>query len=489
MFTLFYAWIFSFVQLIPAETNQPSDAGVFSFDYENVLGTSFTLKVSATDEQTAEQAEQLALDEIDRLDAILSTYKPNSEINRWQARPGIEQQVSPELFEVLGLFDNWKQKTFGALNPAVANMSVIWSNAEKEQLLPTVQSLSAAVDAAKQPLWKLNSKNQTAVKLTATPLVLNSFVKSYIIKKVTDRLMKQPGVSGLVVNIGGDMVMAGNRAETILITHPDISTENDEPVSTVVLQGKAIATSGNYRRGYKIGDQWLSHILDPRTGYPASQIISATVIADNPTDAGALATSFNILQLSEIRELASQMPGVEYLLVTADGKEIKSEGWQAFEIPAKGYTPFFTPAENRLTVELELASFEGRYRRPFVAIWLENKKKEPVKHLALWYNKTRWLPDLKRWYGKNFSILQDSVTRVSISSATRSAGKYTLSWNGLDDSGKPVPQGKYTLYIEAAREHGTYQIMKQEFDWNGKPAHFDLEDGVEISKASVTILK
>jgi hypothetical protein len=124
-----------------------------------------------------------------------------------------------------------------------------------------------------------------------------------------------------------------------------------------------------------------------------------------------------------------------------------------------------------------------------VAVWIENAKRESVKTLELWYNKSRWLPDLKRWYANNQSIIQDSVAKASISSATRSAGKYTLSWDGLDASKKPVPNGTYTLYIEAAREHGTYQLIKQEFEWNGKPKHFDLEGGIEIKSASLDISK
>jgi hypothetical protein len=83
--------------------------------------------------------------------------------------------------------------------------------------------------------------------------------------------------------------------------------------------------------------------------------------------------------------------------------------------------------------------------------------------------------------------MQDSTAKASISSATRAPGKYTLSWDGLDDHGKPVPNGKYTVYIEAAREHGTYQLMKQEIEWNGKSSHFDLEGGIEIKSGSLTI--
>jgi hypothetical protein len=140
-----------------------------------------------------------------------------------------------------------------------------------------------------------------------------------------------------------------------------------------------------------------------------------------------------------------------------------------------------------LTITLELARFEGRFRRPFVAVWIENKKKESVKTVTLWYNKPRWLPDLKRWYSKNQKMMTDFSAMQTISSATRSSGEYTLIWDGLEENEKAVPSGTYTVYIEAAREHGTYQLTKQQIDWKGKPQHIDLKGGVEITAASLDI--
>ena len=73
----------------------------------------------------------------------------------------------------------------------------------------------------------------------------------------------------------------------------------------------------------------------------------------------------------------------------------------------------------------------------------------------------------------------------SVASATRPAGKYTVKWDGKDAAGKPVKPGKYAVAIEAAREHGTYQIMRQEVDWNGAPAQFTLPGNQEISGATI----
>jgi len=461
---------------------------VYQFNYENVLGTSFELKVIASSEKLASTAERVALAEIDRLNSILSTYDPTSEVSRWQKTLNREVSISPELFEVLTLFDHWKVKTGGTLNASAAIASALWKKASINQVLPSADELAKAALAMNHPHWELNPTRQTATHLSKHPLVLNSFVKSYIINKVAEKIMSLHGVTGAVINIGGDIMVTGIQQERVRVSDPTADAENDKPLTVLKINNKAIATSGNYRRGFQMGEQWYSHILDVRTAIPATDIISATVIAENATVAGALATTFNILSPDESAALAKQFSGVEYQIVTKAGQQIVSPGWKALEETPKEATKTLgsrVTGEYELTIELELARFEGRFRRPFVAVWIEDKKKESVRNLAVWYNKSRWLPDLKRWYSKNQPGKMNPGVMESISSATRSAGKYTLTWDGLDEQGKPVPSGKYTIYIEAAREHGTYQLLKQEVEWNGKPKHLNLAGGIEITAASL----
>lgn len=142
-----------------------------------------------------------------------------------------------------------------------------------------------------------------------------------------------------------------------------------------------------------------------------------------------------------------------------------------------------------LYIELELSRFEGRSPRPFVAVWVENEKSEPVRTLAVWYNNNRWLPDLKRWYAKHFEKVQKPDFVDAVTGATRSAGKYTIKWDLKDDNGNPVEAGKYTVHIEAARERGTYQLISREIELNEDPKRIDLEGGVEIASAAIAYVK
>jgi hypothetical protein len=69
----------------------------------------------------------------------------------------------------------------------------------------------------------------------------------------------------------------------------------------------------------------------------------------------------------------------------------------------------------------------------------------------------------------------------SSTSATRSAGKYSEKWDGTDDQGKPVKPGKYVIKIEAAREHGTYQLMRQELDCDDTPKQINIGANIEVA--------
>ena len=144
-----------------------------------------------------------------------------------------------------------------------------------------------------------------------------------------------------------------------------------------------------------------------------------------------------------------------------------------------------------LIVSIELAHIETqRAKRPYVAVWIENEEKFPVRTLALWFAKPKWLPDLKSWNRSDKLRAEAAGTNEtnfarSISSATRSPGKYTLKWDGKDNTGELVKPGKYTVFIEAAREHGTHQVMRQEVEFAGTPQKIELKGNIEVSSAAL----
>ncbi len=473
----------------------------FSFHYDNVLGTSLDLKVIAASAAQAHKADVAARAEIERQSKILSSWDPESEVSRWTRTRGEPVHVSADLFSVLGMFDQWRSRTNGALDASAETVIRVWKNAAKANRLPASEELAAAVSKMGHSQWTLDAVNGTATHTGDAPLVLATFTKSYIIDHATSAAMSN-GATGVVLDIGGDMAVRGTLAEVIDIADPRSPEENAEPISHVRLHNLAIATSGDYRRGFEIGGRHYSHIVDPRTGQTAENIISSTVVAPNPADAGALATAFSILTPAESAKLAASMPGVAYLLVKKDGAQVRSANWKTLEAPVQmaavtkpaasrlGMAPAPAPGvwdpSMELTINFELPDMTAAAKRPFVVAWVEDADRFQVKTISLWYHEERFLTEMKAWYRSDRvrAMAEGKEIWRPVSGATRPAGKYSLKWNGMDNDGKPVKAGKYTVFLEVVREHGTYQLMKQQMDFTGTPKLVQFPANTEVAAAS-----
>ena len=138
---------------------------------------------------------------------------------------------------------------------------------------------------------------------------------------------------------------------------------------------------------------------------------------------------------------------------------------------------------------------QGGYRRPYVAVWIEDKEGSPVRTLELWFQQggrgMRWLRDLRAWVrGESMRKLVDGGDLAATSSSpTRQPGKYSVAWDGKDDKKKPVAQGEYFICVEAAREHGTYQLIRKSFPLANKPLKADLGGNIEIKSADIELRK
>jgi hypothetical protein len=244
------------------------------------------------------------------------------------------------------------------------------------------------------------------------------------------------------------------------------------------------------------------------------------VIARRGIDADVLAKVCNVLQPAESVKLVNTLDGVACLIVTREREVVKSDGWRNYErarpadpsppaLPTQSsQTPKGTATAKRaedqtpswarefeLVVNYEINrpdAVAGRYRRPYLAVWIENKDGFPVRTLALWVSFTgagpfQWLPDLKRWYkgDRDRKLLEKKEILFSVSRPTRQPGKYKVIWDGKDNNGKSLGGSDYTVCIEAAREHGTYQSIRKAVTLASKPFTEELKGDVEIKSASI----
>ena len=143
------------------------------------------------------------------------------------------------------------------------------------------------------------------------------------------------------------------------------------------------------------------------------------------------------------------------------------------------------PKDFQVQVTLTLANLTNAkgYRRPYVAVWLENEQAKPVRTLAVWGNAPKYQRDLTYWwkFAQNDKNLILAVTR-----ATRPPGQYQLLWNGTDEKRNPVGQGTYKVIIEVHREHGKHIRQMGDIICGAEKTSVTLAKSLETEEAKVT---
>ena len=471
----------------------------FHFHHENILGTSLDLQVSTTDAAQAAAAEASVLAEIERLRKILSSYDPGSELSRLNAATA-PMVCSREMLDVLTSYDLWQSRSKGAYSGHINELASLWSRAEKVGTVPSPAELQGVLTSLAAPGWQFDPATRIVTRLSPPQsLNLNSLGKGYIVTKAAIAARKAvPGITGLLVNIGGDLFASGRAPDgsawEIGVSDPKRSADNAPPLTKLRLVDRAVSTSAAYERGYTVAGRRYSHILDPRTGLPAEGVASAAVIAANNASANAMATSLCVLKPEEGLDLVESIPGAECLIVAADGRQLRSPGFSALEgtAPPVATAPAASLGANAwpsgylvsIAIDLKAPAAGGRkIKRPFVAVWVEDSTGKRVRTVAVWGRERKYLRELRAWWKLAQAQPEWAAT---VTRATRNAGQHRIEWDGMDDQGQPLPMGTYTLTIEADREHGTYAIQHGTIVCGKSAAKGTIPEGTEFSETQLT---
>lgn len=472
-------------------------------EYENVLGTSLELQLDCGPESVS-ALEKVALAEIDRLSTILSNYDSESEVSLLllTSRPGEPIEISASLVGVLQQAEKMRITTRGALDIRAGALGRLWHAAATSQIEPAASERNRVCRQLSQAPYTISGT--TLVRHDSLAWSLDAIAKGTILDALARRLLEErPELSGLV-NIGGDIRSFGRKTVMANIEDPFRSAVNQDSIASVQLPpGHALCTSGGYRRGFKIGNRQFSHIFDPRSGLPVTHVASASVMAKTAEQADALATATSVMPLDDALELINRTDDAECLVVLSSGEIATSDGWP--NLPAGRFVSDdeektdatetdgrTSKASTGLIVDFTLVRPKGsRDRRPYVAVWLEDKDGFPVKTALLWMQTEqpgpRWHRDLTRWYRNNRmrKAVEKSKLIGTISGATRGAGEYQAAFDGTDNSGKKLPEGVYTLCLEVAREHGTYQLIREKVNLSGAAIKkTELKGNVEMGKVA-----
>ncbi|MGD9796316.1 MAG: DUF2271 domain-containing protein [Acidimicrobiia bacterium] len=150
----------------------------------------------------------------------------------------------------------------------------------------------------------------------------------------------------------------------------------------------------------------------------------------------------------------------------------------------------------KLTVDFTYAATGGggRVQNPYIAVWLENEAEDLLTTISLWIANTpkglKYVRELSRWYNaENERVSAGGTDAIdTISSATRVAGDYSVVWDGTDLDGARLTQGTYYLCIEASREHGPYELIREKITLGTEPLSLDLTPNGELTKAKATFV-
>ncbi|ANB18385.1 DUF2271 domain-containing protein [Dokdonella koreensis] len=466
----------------------PSSAEPALRQRENVLGTSFEMAVAGVPDDEVDRALAAALAEVARLDAVLSVWKDDSELARYNASTGA-QAPSPDLRTVLRACERWREKTGHAFSCRLGSLLARWRKADGGETLPDraeLRTLARAIDRAAVDL----AGDGPVPRPEGLQWETDALAKGWILDRALERARAAvPAATGIRIDIGGDAVYWGEPAAgtawRVAVADPRQPRDNGGHIATLTLRSRAIAASGHGSRGAQIGRRHYSHVLDPKDGWPVAYAPSAIVVADDAATADALATALTVMPIRAGLDLVEGLPGVAALVVTETGTPFVSSGWAALLDGDSRSDPAW-PAGFAFAVDYEIPQqAAAEYRRPYLAIWIAARDGTPVRQLLVLGDSARWLRELPTWwrrYGR-----RDESAIHGIARETRRPGRYSVGWDGRDDRGRAAAAGDYVLVVEAAREHGGHELVELPFTLSARPIALERSGAAEVGRIQLRL--
>ncbi len=279
------------------------------------IGTVVTLSAYGSDQAAIHEAFVRAFAEVERLGALMGN-DPSSDVSRINdAAAGTAVTISPETAALIATALDLSLKSQGAFDISFAPVGKLWDYKAQPFVVPDKETVAASL---KNVGYKNLTLNGSSVIKTRDGLAigLGAIAKGYIIDSCVE-VMRASGIEDGIVDAGGDIRVfgkKGNRNWVAAVRHP--RDTSGLLMSFPLSPGEACATSGDYERFAIAGDgKRYHHIIDPRSGYPADNFISVTVIGTSAMIADARATAFFVMGLEQTKEFLRQTPDCEVILI------------------------------------------------------------------------------------------------------------------------------------------------------------------------------
>ena len=293
-----------------------------------LMGNRFEITVVADDEIWAGQMIDAAVSEIQRIEALLTTFNNNSDTNRINEQAGIAPvPVSREVWQLVQRSLRISSLTQGAFDITYGSVDKrLWNFDKTMKALP-----DAAV--AKKMVRLINYRNVVVNEQEGTVFLkekgmrigFGGIGKGYAAEKARE-MLQQMGVKSGIVNASGDLTAWGLQPDgkpwTVGIAHPDMA---GLPFSYLNISDMAIATSGNYEKYIVVNGKKYSHTIDPRTGLPVTGIKSVSIICANAEMADAMATPVTIMGIEAGLFMINQLKGIGRIIIDDNNRIFTSK--------------------------------------------------------------------------------------------------------------------------------------------------------------------
>jgi thiamine biosynthesis lipoprotein len=292
-----------------------------------LMGSSFGITVVADSQKQADTFINIAISEISRIEKLISSWDPNSQTSLINKNSGIKAvKVDLELFNLINRALKISKLTNGAFDISYASMDQIWKFDGTMTEMPSKEAIKKSVDKVGYQNIILDKDQQTVfLKLEGMKIGFGAIGKGYAADKAKALLISKGVISG-IINASGDLNTWGKQPNGDDWKVAIINPLNKEKIfSWLPVNNSAVVTSGNYEKYVKFNNILYTHIIDPRTGYPATGILSVTIFTKTAELADALATSIFVMGKDTGLDFVNQLKGVECIIIDENNTIITSK--------------------------------------------------------------------------------------------------------------------------------------------------------------------
>jgi thiamine biosynthesis lipoprotein len=284
------------------------------------MGTS--ISVTAPSEQ-----HELVFDIFRQVDNDMSEWKENSPLTQVNNAAGKEPFVVPEdLFKTVQRSLLIAETTSGAFDPTWASLWELWKF-DGKNIVPSTEVVEAILPQVNWQKVRLNESASSVYLPKGAMLGLGGIAKGVALDLAREALIAK-GVNDFMIVAGGQVLVNGlNNGRHWRVGIRDPEKEQDEYFAVLEVTDTCVSTSGNYEKFFFKDGVRYHHIIDPRTGFPAKDTVSVTVVCKDATLADALSTAMFVLGPVGAIELANKIEGVDALVIAENGDLSKSAGF------------------------------------------------------------------------------------------------------------------------------------------------------------------